>query len=51
MPDGVLGASTGAHEIAALMLGAYVLPFELAAVLLLAAMIGALLLARGGDAA
>ena len=51
MPDGVLGASTGAHEIAALMLGAYVLPFELAAMLLLAAMIGALLLARGGDAA
>ena len=51
MPDGALGASTGAHEIAALMLGAYVLPFELAATLLLAAMVGALLLARGGDAA
>ena len=51
MPDGMLGASTGAHEIAALMLGTYVLPFEIGAVLLLTAMIGALMLARGGDAA
>lgn len=51
MPDGMLGAATGAQEIGALMLGAYVLPFEIAAVLLLVAMVGALLLARGGDAA
>lgn len=51
LPVGELGASTGAEEIAVLMLGTYVLPFEITAVLLLVAMIGALLLARGGDAA
>jgi len=33
------------------MLGTYLVPFEVTAVLLLAAMVGALLLARGGDAA
>ena len=38
-------------EIAQLMLGTYLVPFEVTAVLLLAAMVGALLLARGGDAA
>ena len=49
LPGGELGASTGAHEIAQLMLGTYVLPFEIVAVLLLVAMVGALVLARGGD--
>ena len=51
LPGGELGASTGAHEIAQLMLGTYVLPFEIVAVLLLVAMVGALVLARGGDTA
>ena len=51
LPGGELADATGAEAIAALMLGTYVLPFEIAAVLLLAAMIGALLLAREGDAA
>ena len=51
LPGGELGASTGAHEIAQRMLGTYVLPFEIVAVLLLVAMVGALVLARGGDTA
>ena len=51
LPGGALAAPTGAQEIARLMLGTYVLPFEIVAVLLLAAMVGALVLARGGDAA
>ena len=51
LPAGELADATGASEIARLMLGTYVLPFELAAVLLLVAMIGALVLARGGETA
>ena len=51
LPAGEFAASTGADEIAQLMLGTYLVPFEVTAVLLLAAMVGALLLARGGDAA
>lgn len=51
LPAGEMGASTGAQEIAHLMLGTYVMPFEIVAVLLLVAMVGALLLARGGDTA
>lgn len=50
LPAGEIGMPTGAQEIAHLMLGTYVLPFEIAAVLLLAGMIGALMLARGRDA-
>ena len=49
LPDGDLAPSAGAHEIAQRMLGTYVLPFEIVAVLLLVAMVGALVLARGGD--
>ena len=51
LPAGELADATGASEIARLMLGTYVLPFERAAVLLLVAMVGALILARGGDTA
>ena len=51
LPAGGFAAPTGADEIAQLMLGTYLVPFEVTAVLLLAAMVGALLLARGGDAA
>ena len=51
LPAGEFAASTGADGIAQLMLGTYLVPFEVTAVLLLAAMVGALLLARGGDAA
>ena len=51
VPDGMLAEPTGAHEIGSLMLGTYVLPFEIVAVLLLVAMVGALLLARGGKMA
>ena len=51
LPAGGFVAPTGADEIAQLMLGTYLVPFEVTAVLLLAAMVGALLLARGGDAA
>mgnify|MGYP000941821212 CR=1 FL=1 len=50
LADGTPLGETGAHEIAALMLGTYVLPFEVVAVLLLVAMVGALILARGGEA-
>ena len=51
LPAGGFAAPTGVDEIAQLMLGTYLVPFEVTAVLLLAAMVGALLLARGGDAA
>lgn len=44
------GSATEAQELAVLLLSNFALPFELAAVLLLAAMIGALMLARGGNA-
>ena len=45
-PNGLGDAAPG---LADLMLTRYVLPFEIAAVLLLAAMIGAILLAKGAD--
>ena len=45
-PNGLEDAAPG---LADLMLTRYVLPFEIAAVLLLAAMIGAILLAKGAD--
>ncbi len=44
------GPETEAADLAVLLLSNFALPFELAAILLLAAMIGALLLARGGHA-
>lgn len=44
------GSATEAQDLAVLLLSNFALPFELAAVLLLAAMIGALMLARGGNA-
>lgn len=44
------GPETEAADLAVLLLNNFALPFELAAILLLAAMIGALLLARGGHA-
>lgn len=44
------GPATEAADLAVLLLSNFALPFELAAILLLAAMIGALLLARGGHA-
>jgi len=42
-------AETTAGQIADLLLGKYVVPFEAAAVLLLVAMAGAILLAKGAD--
>ena len=51
LPAGGFAAPTGADEIAQLMLGTYLVPFEGTAALLRAARVGALLLARGGDAA
>lgn len=44
------GPATEAADLVVLLLSNFALPFELAAILLLAAMIGALLLARGGHA-
>lgn len=44
------GAATEAADLAVLLLSNFALPFELVAVLLLAATIGSLLLARGGNA-
>lgn len=41
--------ATEAADLAGLLLSRFALPFELVAILLLAAMLGALLLARGGD--
>ncbi len=41
--------ATEAADLAGLLLSRFALPFELIALLLLAAMLGALLLARGGD--
>jgi len=47
---GTLAKEPSIEGIARLMLGDFVIAFEVAAVLLLAAMIGAIVLARGGEA-
>jgi NADH-quinone oxidoreductase subunit J len=47
---GVLTKEPSVEGIARLLFGDFLIPFEIAAVLLLAALIGAIVLARGGEA-
>ncbi|MCX7779773.1 MAG: NADH-quinone oxidoreductase subunit J [Negativicutes bacterium] len=48
--QGLISKEPSIEGLARLMLGDFLIPFEFAAILLLAAMIGAIILARGGEA-